>query len=110
MAHPQKVNLSLQVGLLLVFLGSISIGNGVAILFSPSYTFEGDVLQVMPGTSWVPLLVRLLFIFVIAVKSKYPEQLDNDGEKFSLLKPTGFYNIMMELKPLNSSDGPGEGE
>ena len=67
MAHPQEVNISLQMGLLLVFLGSISIGNGVAILFSPSYTFEGDVLQVMPGTSWIPLLVRLLFIFVIAV-------------------------------------------
>ena len=61
-------------------------------------------------SSIIIIFILFFVIFVIAVKSKYPEQLDNDGEKFSLLKPTGFYNIMMELKPLNSSDGPGEGE
>ena len=66
MAQPGRVNTSLQIGLLLVYFGYVAISNGVSILFTPSYIFEGDVLQAMPDT-WISLLVRLLMIFVIAV-------------------------------------------
>ena len=66
MYEPNRVNDSLKLGLSMVYFGYISISNGICILFSPSYIFEGDVLQSMPGTS-IALLVRLLFIIVISL-------------------------------------------
>jgi len=66
MHEPSQVNDSLKLGLSMVYFGYVSISNGISILFSPSFTFEGDVLQSMPGTS-IALLVRLLFIVVISL-------------------------------------------
>ena len=66
MDEPNRVNDSLKLGLSMVYFGYISISNGICILFSPTFTFEGDVLQSMPGTS-IALLVRLLFIIVISL-------------------------------------------
>lgn len=66
MVDPQKVNMSLQIGLLMVYIFYIVISNGILVLYSPSYTFDGDVLQAMPD-SWVSLIVRILMTFVVAV-------------------------------------------
>ena len=66
MDEPNRVNDSLRIGLSMVYFGYISISNGISLLFSPSYIFEGDVLQAMSGTS-IALLVRLLFIIVISL-------------------------------------------
>lgn len=68
MASPQNVFLSMQLGLLMVYVGYIMISTGILILFSPSYTFEGDVLQAMPST-WISLIVRLLMILVLVTTS-----------------------------------------
>jgi len=66
MAVPDQVTQALQIGLFLVYVGYVVISNGVAVLFSPSHIFEGDVLQAMPNT-WISLMVRLLMTFVVAV-------------------------------------------
>jgi len=66
MENPQRVNLSLQLGLFEVYIGYIIISNGIQMLFSPSYSFAGDVLQAMPDT-WISLVVRLLMTFVVSV-------------------------------------------
>eukprot|EP00986_Skeletonema_menzelii_P012671 scaffold7123_cov134-Skeletonema_menzelii.AAC.1 len=54
-------------GLTLVFVGYIIISSGVRILFSPSHSFDGDVLQALPTNSWLALIVRLLMTFVVAM-------------------------------------------
>ena len=66
MANPRHINLSLLIGLLMVYAGYIAISNGIRVLFSPSYVFRGDVLQAMPG-AWLSSVVRLLMTFVISV-------------------------------------------
>jgi len=66
MQEPNQVNDSLRIGLSMVYFGYVLISNGISILFSPSFAFEGDVLKAMPGTS-IALLVRLLFIIVISL-------------------------------------------
>lgn len=66
MADPRQVNLSLQFGLTMVYGCYIIMSNGIRTLFSPSFTFDGDVLQAMPNT-WISLIVRLLMTFVVAV-------------------------------------------
>eukprot|EP00986_Skeletonema_menzelii_P008694 scaffold3767_cov116-Skeletonema_menzelii.AAC.19 len=54
-------------GLTLVFFAYIIISSGVRILFSPSHSFDGDVLQALPTNSWLALIVRLLMTFVVAM-------------------------------------------
>ncbi len=65
MSRPEYVKLSTQTGLFMVFVGYITISNGVRILFSPSHVFDGDVLQAMPDT-WISFIVRLLMTFVVS--------------------------------------------
>ncbi len=66
MANPRHINLSLKIGLLMVYAGYIAMSNGIRVLFSPSYVFLGDVLQAMPG-AWISNVVRVLMTFVISV-------------------------------------------
>jgi len=66
MAQPEYVQPSTKIGLIMVFVGYITISNGVRILFSPAHVFDGDVLQAMPDT-WISFIVRLLMTFVVAV-------------------------------------------
>lgn len=67
MAEPRHINLSLRMGLLMVYVGYVVISNGIRILFSPSYVFDGDVLQAMPS-AWISShLVRLLMTLVLSV-------------------------------------------
>mmetsp|Transcript_3228 Transcript_3228/g.6898 ORF Transcript_3228/g.6898 Transcript_3228/m.6898 type:complete len:488 (+) Transcript_3228:69-1532(+) len=64
MAQPEYVQPSTKIGLIMVFVGYITISNGVRILFSPAHVFDGDVLQAMPDT-WISFIVRLLMTFVV---------------------------------------------
>lgn len=66
MAEPEQIGTSIEIGLFIVVVGYITISNGIRVLFSPSHTFAGDVLQAMPDT-WISLIVRFLMTFVIAV-------------------------------------------
>ena len=66
MASPNHVNLALQIGLGIVYVGYVLMSNGIWVLFSPTHVFDGDVLQVMPNTG-ISFLVRLLMTFVVAV-------------------------------------------
>ena len=67
MTIPNNVGLATKVGLVLVFLAYVVMSNFVRILFSPTHTFNGDVLQALPKSSWIALTVRLLMTFVISV-------------------------------------------
>ena len=67
MKRPQHIGLAMKMGLTLVFVGYIIISSGVRILFSPSHSFDGDVLQALPTNSWLALIVRLLMTFVVAM-------------------------------------------
>ena len=67
MKAPQHIGLAMKMGLALVFFGYIIISSGVRILFSPSHSFDGDVLQALPTNSWLALIVRLLMTFVVAM-------------------------------------------
>ncbi len=67
MKAPKQVGLAMKIGLILVYFGYIIISSGVRILFSPSHSFDGDVLQALPTNSWLALLVRLLMTFVVAM-------------------------------------------
>ena len=66
MANPRHINLSLKIGLFMVYIGYIAISNGIRILLSPSYVFHGDVLEAMPD-AWVSNVVRVLMMFVVSV-------------------------------------------
>lgn len=66
MSNPDDITLAVEIGLFIVVLGYIIISNGIRVLFSPSHTFTGDVLQAMPDT-WISLVVRFLMTFVISV-------------------------------------------
>mmetsp|Transcript_3502 Transcript_3502/g.7305 ORF Transcript_3502/g.7305 Transcript_3502/m.7305 type:complete len:333 (+) Transcript_3502:90-1088(+) len=66
MAVPEQINLSLQIGLLMVYTGFVVMSNGVRALFSPSHVFDGDVLEAMPD-NWISSAVRLLMTAVIAL-------------------------------------------
>jgi amino acid permease len=67
MSNPKQIGPAMKMGLILVFFAYIIISNGVRILFSPSHSFDGDVLQALPKNSWIALIVRLLMTFVISV-------------------------------------------
>lgn len=66
MAEKQYIGRSTQIGLGMVYFGYLFISNGVRVLFSPTHSFDGDVLQALPAT-WIALVVRLLMTFVVAV-------------------------------------------
>jgi hypothetical protein len=66
MANPRHINLSLKIGLSMVYIGYIAISNGIRVLLSPSYVFHGDVLQAMPD-AWISNIVRILMMFVVSV-------------------------------------------
>ncbi|KAL9183157.1 hypothetical protein ACHAXT_004944 [Thalassiosira profunda] len=66
MASPNHVNLALQIGLGIVYVGYVLMSNGIRVLFSPTHMFDGDVLQAMPNTA-ISFVVRLLMTFVVAV-------------------------------------------
>jgi len=67
MKTPKHIGLAMKMGLILVFFAYIVISSGVRILFSPSHSFDGDVLQALPTNSWLALIVRLLMTFVVAM-------------------------------------------
>ena len=66
MANPRHINLSLKIGLFIVYIGYVAISNGIRVLLSPSYVFHGDVLQAMPD-AWISNIVRILMMFVVSV-------------------------------------------
>lgn len=67
MAEPRHITLSLRAGLLLVYVGYVVISNGLRLLFSPSYVFDGDALRAMPPGHASSHLVRLLMTLVLSV-------------------------------------------
>ena len=67
MKTPKHIGLAMKMGLILVFFAYVVISSGVRILFSPSHSFDGDVLQALPTNSWLALIVRLLMTFVVAM-------------------------------------------
>jgi hypothetical protein len=67
MAEPRYIHLSLRAGLLLVYVGYVVISNGLRVLFSPSYVFDGDALRAMPPGHASSDLVRLLMTLVLSV-------------------------------------------
>ena len=68
MADHGQIGKALQMGLVLVYISYIMISNGIRAIFSPSYTFHGDVLQALPRGP-VGLTVRLLMTFVVMVSA-----------------------------------------
>mmetsp|Transcript_12059 Transcript_12059/g.25686 ORF Transcript_12059/g.25686 Transcript_12059/m.25686 type:complete len:443 (-) Transcript_12059:427-1755(-) len=66
MTNPHQVDLAVQIGLFLVYVGYIIMSNGIRVLFSPSHIFDGDVLQAMPN-NWISLIVRLFMTFMVSV-------------------------------------------
>ena len=66
MTDKSQIKLALEIGLFMVYFGYILISSGIRMLFSPSYSFDDDVLQVL-GNDWISLVVRLLMTFVVAV-------------------------------------------
>ena len=62
MTIPNNVGLATKVGLVLVFLAYVVMSNFVRILFSPTHTFKGDVLQALPKSSWIAT-VKISIIF-----------------------------------------------
>ncbi|KAL7543621.1 hypothetical protein ACHAWF_007426 [Thalassiosira exigua] len=66
MTNPQEVNMSLKIGLFMVYAAYIIMSNGIQVLYSPSHVFEGDVLQVLDRTQ-LSSVVRLLMTFVITM-------------------------------------------
>mmetsp|Transcript_16721 Transcript_16721/g.39998 ORF Transcript_16721/g.39998 Transcript_16721/m.39998 type:complete len:339 (+) Transcript_16721:734-1750(+) len=66
MTLPKQINQSLQIGLLMVYIGFLLMSNGIRILFSSSQTFDGDILQVMPNTH-ISAMVRILMTGVVAL-------------------------------------------
>lgn len=67
MADPDHICPATKMGLILVLVAYIIMSNGVTLLFSPSHSFDGDVLQALPKNSWIALIVRLLMTFVVSV-------------------------------------------
>lgn len=67
MTNPKQIGPAMKMGLILVLFAYIIISSGVGILFSPSHSFDQDVLQALPKNSWIGLIVRLLMTFVISV-------------------------------------------
>ena len=67
MTTPKHIGPAMKMGLILVYFAYIIISSGIRILFSPSHSFDGDVLQALPTNSWIALIVRLLMTFVISV-------------------------------------------
>lgn len=67
MAEPRHITLSLRAGLLLVYVGYVFISNGLRVLFSPSYVFDGDALRAMPPGHASSYLVRILMTLVLSV-------------------------------------------
>jgi amino acid permease len=66
MTYPQEVNMSLKIGLFMVYAAYIMISNGIQVLFSPSHVFDGDVLEVLDRNQ-VSSTVRLLMTFVVTM-------------------------------------------
>jgi hypothetical protein len=66
MTYPQEVNMSLKIGLFMVYAAYILISNGIQVLFSPSHVFDGDVLEVLDRNQ-VSSTVRLLMTFVVTM-------------------------------------------
>jgi hypothetical protein len=59
MSNPWHINLSLKIGLQMVYAGYIAISNGIWVLSSPPYIFHSEVLQAMPR-AWMSNVVCLL--------------------------------------------------
>lgn len=66
MANPVEIGKALQLGLGMVYASYAIISDGVAIIFSPSHVFAGDVLQAMPHNT-ISLIVRVMMTFVLMV-------------------------------------------
>jgi amino acid permease len=70
MAEPQFISISTSIGLGIAYVGYLFASNGIRILFS-KFSFDGDVLQVLPPNSAIALSVRLMMTFVVAVTAPF---------------------------------------
>ena len=66
MENPELIGLSTKIGLSIAYTGYIFASNCIQILFSPTHSFDGDVLQALPN-SLVSSIVRVMMICVVAV-------------------------------------------
>lgn len=66
MTHTQFIHLATKLGLGIAFGGYVLASNGIRILYSLTYSFDGDVLQALPDSS-ISIVVRLLMISVVCV-------------------------------------------
>ena len=66
MKDPNDIDLSTKIGLGIVYLGYLFVSDCVRILYSPTHSFDGDVLQALPD-SMISSAVRLLMIAVVCV-------------------------------------------
>lgn len=70
MLNPQLIGMSTKIGLAIAYLGYIFASNGIRILFSHTYSFEGDVLQALPDSS-ISIIVRLMMTCVVVVTAPF---------------------------------------
>jgi hypothetical protein len=66
MAEPQSIRISTKIGLCIAYLGYLFASNFIRMLFAPSHSFDGDVLQALPP-SLIATSVRALMTFVVCV-------------------------------------------
>ena len=71
MKKPELIGLSTKIGLGIAFVGYIFLSNGIRIIFSETFVFEGDVLQALPDSNMISSAVRLLMTFVVCVTAPF---------------------------------------
>ena len=71
MENPELIGLSTKIGLAIAFVGYIFLSTGIRIIFSETFTFEGDVLQALPDSNIISSAVRLLMTFVVCVTAPF---------------------------------------
>jgi len=71
MENPELIGLSTKIGLAIAFVGYIFLSTGIRIIYSETFTFEGDVLQALPDSNIISSAVRLLMTFVVCVTAPF---------------------------------------
>lgn len=66
MKDPNHIGLSAKIGLGIVYVGYAFMSDCIRILYSPTHSFDGDVLQALPDST-ISMAVRLLMIAVVCV-------------------------------------------